>query len=85
VRSSNRIDRKSATATDASSPTLAGETGFQWNHRAVNGRSICLDHSRRDTTAEHSFSSGIANARDRGSGQKHFAAYSRTFGKFINF
>jgi hypothetical protein len=52
------------------------------NNRAVNGRSACLGNSERDKSAEHSFSSGVANARDCGIGCEEFAAYRNGLGKF---
>src|SRR5438552_15933356 len=54
VRRSTTIYHSSATATDASSPSLAGKTDFSGNTRGVNGPGACLDDSGRGTCAEHS-------------------------------
>ena len=64
----------SAAATDGSSPNLEGKTDFLGNNRAVNWRSVCLGDSGRDTSAEQSVSSDVANARNRGSEYDQFAA-----------
>src|SRR5947207_11892455 len=45
VRGSTTICHSSATATDATSPTLPGKTAFWGNNRAVNGSSACLGDS----------------------------------------
>jgi hypothetical protein len=82
LRRSTTIYHSSATATDASSPSLAGKTVFLGNNRAVNGRGGCFGDSRRDTSAEHSVSSGIANARDCRIGYDEFAAGRGGLAKF---
>jgi hypothetical protein len=52
------------------------------NNRVVNGRSACFGDSGRDTSAEHSFSSGVANARDCGIGYEEFAVCRNGLAKF---
>jgi hypothetical protein len=82
MRGPTTIYHSSATATDGSSPSLAGKTAFLGNNRAVNGRSACLGDSGRDTSAEHSVTSGVANARDCRISYEEFAAYRNGFAKF---
>jgi hypothetical protein len=81
VRGSTTTYHSSATATDPSSPSLAGKTVFFGSNRDLNGRSACLGDSGRDTSAEHSVSSGVANARDCGIGYDEFAAYRNGLAK----
>jgi hypothetical protein len=82
VRGSTTIYHSSATATDGSSPSLAGKTAFLGNNRGVNGRGACLGDSGRDTSAEPSVSSDVANARDCGIGYDQFAACRNRLAKF---
>ena len=85
MRSSDRIAHNSATATDGSSPSLAGKKGFWGNNRAVNWRRAGLGDSWRDISAEQSVSSGITNPRDCRISYEEFATYSCGFGNFSNF
>ena len=82
VRRSTTIYHRSATAPDANSASLAGKTAFFGNSGAVNRRSVCLGDSRPDTSAEHSVSSSVANARGCGIGYEEFAAGRNGFAKF---
>jgi hypothetical protein len=82
MRGSTTIYRSSADATDARSPSLAGKTAFFGNTRGVNGPSVCLGDSGRDTSAEHSVSSAVANARDCGIGYEGLAACRNGLGRF---
>jgi len=72
----------SAAATVGSSPSLEGKTAFLGNNRAVNWRSACLADSGRDTSAEQSVSSDVANARNRGSEYHQFAACRNGLSEF---
>jgi hypothetical protein len=85
VRSSTAIYHNSATTPDASSPSLADKTGFFGNNRAVNGHCAGLGDSGRDISAEQSVSSGIANARDCGTGYEEFAVHPSGLRKFTKF
>jgi hypothetical protein len=82
LRRSSTICHSSATATDASAPSLAGKTVFFGNNGAVNGRSACLDDSGHDTPAEHFVSSGITNPCDCGISYKEFAGDRNGVAKF---
>src|SRR6266480_501684 len=82
VRGSTTICHSSATATDATSPTLPGKAAFLGNDRAVNGRSACLSDSGRNKSAEYFVSNGVANARDCQVGYEKFAAHRNGLGKF---
>src|SRR2546430_14424101 len=61
---------------------IAGKTAFLGNNWAVNGRIACLGDSGRDTSAEFSVTSGVANARDCRISYEEFAAYRNGLGKF---
>jgi len=81
MRGSTTIS-SSATATDASSPSLAGKTALLGNLGAVDGRSACLGNPRSNKSAERFVSSAVANARGCGIAYEEFPACQNGLGRF---
>ena len=65
----------SATATAAGARSLGSKKVFFGSTHGANGRGACLgDSGGADASAKHAVSSGVANARDYGTGCEEFAA-----------
>ena len=82
MRGSTTICHSSAIATDARSAGLGGKTAFVGNTRGVDGRSVCLGDSERDTAAEHFVSGVVTNPADCGIAYKKLAACRNSLRSF---